>query len=1128
MFHNQVIPVTIVSASGGASRTSDNIKYHHTGDPHYPVDQHGNDFQVFDGSPTGIVEIADAYFVPGAMCLYDRNGVRIPESCIRRGKGLVEFVHAARETVSLPTEFVTVDEPLVYLSWLSDHWGDFLTEGTSRLWALLEYPELSRIPGFFLSTRALHSNMMDFIKSLSLNIRVGGYALDRCIRFRKLLIPAASFCNRGEAYSVHRKPATAVVDAHLRNNRPQGSEQPVFLSRSRAVSDRTIQHQAELENALAREGFLIVYPEELNLAEQIMLFNQHRHFYGCWGSAFHTAMLSRSPGSITTHIICYGIPNVNFLMVDSILGNDANYVRAMFFATGEQLWPHYNLTIDVELALSYYQGMTETNNRSMQLVSGMIFEKNDRGSSRTLWKQQSGSNLKSPIWENLVRIASAVGQTMETDKVAGANRVDSPPLKIGKPEFESALASAPANVAMLHSCAGAVLSNGRLDEARAIYLKILDHEKTNLRAMMALSRIDRRLGDHWSACERLRTAARLSPDNLQVLTELAAMLRDLDRPEEAASLYQQVLGRNPDQVQAHMGLGWIARARGDDNTALAHFTVAHEHLRGAAATDPVNLQILTQLAAALRGMNRSEDATAVYQQILLIEPKHVQSHMAMGWMARDDGDDEAALAHFKAGAESDPIDSQVQNSLGKLYLQMGRSEEAELIFRRIAKQAPNHTQTRASLGALARKKNDWSGAIEEFRAALESDPKNVPVRVELARTYCDLSRWQEAERIYQSIIDDSPRHVEALLGLATVAKVEGNLSAARALFEEASVAAPLDQRPKREIRKLKAADAFDWRTEIEEALAVTRAANVPVQTEIEAAKVLVEYGLTEAARPVLSRLEGRSPAARQLLLAVRQIERMGLARPLSTASAVSDPAEIQLESLQGFHEMPVPGSDTVLIVFGGTNNRLWMTFSLLHRILRKTGVSVIYCRDLQRLWYASGIIGLGHDFPSTVEGFRKLIAPYGATRVLTLGNCIGCLGALRYGLLLGAQGVLAISPKLRLLEDLEPHQRAQLRKIDERRPVQDKNIHREYLEVPSRPNVALIFGEDCAGDAYVASAMADVPGVALASIPESSDTDSVKDLLVRGLFEPLLQDFVANGAVSQKIHTLISTSRNPS
>ena len=149
MFHNQVIPVTIVSASGGASRTSDNIKYHHTGDPHYPVDQHGNDFQVFDGSPTGIVEIADAYFVPGAMCLYDRNGVRIPESCIRRGKGLVEFVHVAPRTVLVanPSSLPLMSHRNRSLALRS--LGGLLTEGTSRLWVSSRIPQSPASPDSF-------------------------------------------------------------------------------------------------------------------------------------------------------------------------------------------------------------------------------------------------------------------------------------------------------------------------------------------------------------------------------------------------------------------------------------------------------------------------------------------------------------------------------------------------------------------------------------------------------------------------------------------------------------------------------------------------------------------------------------------------------------------------------------------------------------------------------------------------------------------------------------------------------------------------------------------------------------------------------------------------------------------
>jgi hypothetical protein len=204
MFYYQVVPVTIFSADGGTCRTTENIKYHYSGDVHYPVVKSGERFQIFEGSPRSIIEVTDAYLVPGAMCLYDRSGVRIAESCIRRGQGLTEFLYAGADAISLPSDFTTIDEPLVYLAWISNHWGDFLTEGTSRIWALLQYPELAAIAGFYLSGSAVHGNIVDFIRALNLNIRVGAYDTNRCIRFRKIFIPKASFSNRGEAYSVHR------------------------------------------------------------------------------------------------------------------------------------------------------------------------------------------------------------------------------------------------------------------------------------------------------------------------------------------------------------------------------------------------------------------------------------------------------------------------------------------------------------------------------------------------------------------------------------------------------------------------------------------------------------------------------------------------------------------------------------------------------------------------------------------------------------------------------------------------------------------------------------------------------------------------------------------------------------
>jgi hypothetical protein len=204
-----------------------------------------------------------------------------------------------------------------------------------------------------------------------------------------------------------------------------------------------------------------------------------------------------------------------------------------------------------------------------------------------------------------------------------------------------------------------------------------------------------------------------------------------------------------------------------------------------------------------------------------------------------------------------------------------------------------------------------------------------------------------------------------------------------------------------------------------------------------------------------------------------------------------------------------------------------MTFSLLHRILRRTGASIVYVRDLQQNWYTQGVVGLGHDYDSTVEAFNAIAGRFGAKRILTLGNCTGCLGALRYGLSLGAQGVLGIAPNVRPIGTLKPEHVARVEAIRRLLPADRKNMHTQFVEAQSRPAVALIYGEQCEPDASDAKYMADVPGVKIAGMPDVVTHDAIKDVLIRGLLEPVLREFVSRGEVSPETLERISTSKSP-
>jgi tetratricopeptide (TPR) repeat protein len=694
--------------------------------------------------------------------------------------------------------------------------------------------------------------------------------------------------------------------------------------------------------------------------------------------------------------------------------------------------------------------------------------------------------------------------------------------------FDRAPGLAMNNGSELLSSIDALFNQRRFVESRAAAQKYLEQNAPNVRVLLALCRIEKSCGDGDAACSHARAAAALEPTNPRILGELAQALREVDRNNEAKEVYEGILCLDERHSPSHLGLGWLAFLRRDEEAAARHFTAAFECLRAAAAADPKKLPVQVQLAYALRGLKQHDEAAAIFEQILTMDARHIQAHVGLGHIALMYADHTTALSHFEAAADLNPNDNQIQVNVANCLSLMNRAEEAKAVYTRLSMQAAMQFRDRVALGDLARTLLDWAGALQHFQAALESEPGNIGVRVKIGGTLCDMDRWEPAEETFRSILVDSPQNVDALIGLAHTARAKGDRSAALALLQSAAALAPFDIWTKKEIRRLQAADgSIDWKTEIDDAVAVARSPRASLGDRIHAADTLIAYGLTEMAAPVLSELQDRSPHARKLLRVLREIERMGLAQSQGAGAPSVDGIDNQLESLRGFVERPSPGSDTLLLVFGQMEHRLWVTFSLLHKILRRTGASVIYVRDLRQNCYSGGIIGLGDDIESTANGFRILAKQHGARRILTLGYCVGCIGALRYGLMLGAEGVLGLHPRVqpedaRLLTEKAGIRGARLATQAD----QHKSVLAEYRDAAVRPQVTFIFGENCASDAAAARSLAEVTEVAAIAIPGSSDLNTLSELLALGVLEPVLSDFVAGGAIAPATRAKISVNAN--
>lgn len=683
----------------------------------------------------------------------------------------------------------------------------------------------------------------------------------------------------------------------------------------------------------------------------------------------------------------------------------------------------------------------------------------------------------------------------------------------------AALKANPGNLAMRVQNANALQRLNRLDEALAGYRTALTAEPTNAQAFAGIGHVAYKRGDSETAAEHFQRAIDLGATSETLLAALADSLFKLDRKEEATAIYARI-GPPRDQGAARL-LANVARRLGHDEEAVAH-------IEAAIGFDPDNPGLRLELAGLLHALNRTDEAVTAYEDILSRDNRNPQAALKLAAIAREHGDKEKALRYLELAAETDPGTGPQAFTLAEGLMAARRLDKAEAIYRRLLASGTDQPKARAGLAAIARLLGDLDQASDHLSAAATLATTVIAYRLDLAKVLCDLGRWNEAERTYFRILDRWPENADALVGLGEIAKVHGDHKAALAYFEGAAKMAPGNPMIRKKIRMLPDANRqYDWRSEIEEALTILRTDEASPRFQIEAAQTLVQHGLTQAALPALERLEEHVPRARQLIIAARQMERTGLAQAFQSGRGPAGDMEDQLDAITGYVERPVSGADTLLIVFAGTNDRAWIAFSLLHRILQSSGVSVVYARDLQRRWYRKGIVGLGDDFPSTVAAFRDMATRYGARRILTLGNCVGCRGALDYGLALCAEGVLGVSPKLRARDDLDVAQKIEISEIRRDLAPDHKNLRARYLDADVQPKVTFVYGQDYAPDIADVAFMADLPDVVAVGIPGSSDPDSVKDLLVRDLLAPILHDFVRNGTVSAEVLALISASVDP-
>lgn len=256
------------------------------------------------------------------------------------------------------------------------------------------------------------------------------------------------------------------------------------------------------------------------------------------------------------------------------------------------------------------------------------------------------------------------------------------------------------------------------------------------------------------AIEHYRAAIKADPAAGFLAQELSDLYIQAGRLRDAVLEAEEMLQRDPSNIEAHRILGRIyARMIGD---------------AGQGRVD--------------EGMLRR--AIEQFQKITEKDASDVDAWVTLGRLQKlGQNSVDAEKAYHKA-LELDPDNEYALHGLALLYSDLGDTKSAIQMWQRLAEQNPNPRVLRALASTYAQAR-DYAGAVQTLRRALELAPKDVEIQRELAENLLLTEQYDEALKLYQELAQARPRDPQYPLRMSQIYRQRRDLVKAREAHDRA-------------------------------------------------------------------------------------------------------------------------------------------------------------------------------------------------------------------------------------------------------------------------------------------------------------------------------------------------------
>ena len=247
----------------------------------------------------------------------------------------------------------------------------------------------------------------------------------------------------------------------------------------------------------------------------------------------------------------------------------------------------------------------------------------------------------------------------------------------------------------------------------------------------------------------LQSITKDAPDYLPAWRDLAQIAVEEKKYDEALSLLENVLSRNPVDPDARLLQAQIWLAKGD--TAKATF-----NLDGINNDYPNNPLIKYNLARAYIASNHPAQAAAALEQAIAIKSDYADAIIVLAELNLRSGKAQSVALAMEDLCRKRPDLPQARSLLANAYKALGRLDDAAAVFRQQIKSTPESADAYMFLGLILRQQGKNDEARQAFEKVSEMAPDNLNSIDQLVEMDLADKRYDAAEQRVKAQLQKHP------------------------------------------------------------------------------------------------------------------------------------------------------------------------------------------------------------------------------------------------------------------------------------------------------------------------------------------------------------------------------------